>query len=259
MRIAQIVLAAASEFEKKCQRVDFAALSASHEVIVGSTEGAEIAHVYGNGDVRDLKIPFVASRQPVTRKFSLRRPQQPAAIVGFEDVPEAVEETYFASRQQAVAIQGGGEPPHSVVGSFGRASTRNIVEQTVARIHRFRDDITWNVFERVPTPDDLAGVDAWIDPAIDEDDLDGFAAEALVAGTIVVASHTNANSQRLEKGRTGLLVPRNDPNELTHAILAALFKPELRQMKIAAARQTASKFRPRQRLKALTQLYESIR
>ena len=47
--------------------------------------------------------------------------------------------------------------------------------------------------------------------------------------------------------------------EFTHAILAALFKPEFAQQKIDAARQTREKFRPRQRLRVLTQVYESLR
>ena len=55
------------------------------------------------------------------------------------------------------------------------------------------------------------------------------------------------------------LVPPNDANELAHAILAALFKPEFAQQKIDAARQTREKFRPRQRLRVLTQVYESLR
>ena len=98
----------------------------------------------------------------------------------------------------------------------------------------------------------------WVDPALTDDDRDGFVAEALVRGNVVVASRTTINVQRLEKGRTGLLVPPNDPNELTHAILAALFKFELGQIKISAARQTISKFHPRQRLRALTPVYQSL-
>ena len=53
-------------------------------------------------------------------------------------------------------------------------------------------------------------------------------------------------------------MPLDDPNELTHAILAALFKPEVAHSKMEAARQTLSKFRPRQRLRVLTHMYESL-
>jgi glycosyltransferase involved in cell wall biosynthesis len=144
------------------------------------------------------------------------------------------------------------------VASFARASTRNAVEQTMARIHRFRDDIVWDLFAEPPEPEDLARVDLWSDPAVDETDYDGFVAEALVLGLPVVAARTPVNALRLEEGRTGFLVPPKDPNEMTHAILSALFKRERAQEKLAAARQTASKFRARQRIRVLTRMYENL-
>jgi glycosyltransferase involved in cell wall biosynthesis len=98
----------------------------------------------------------------------------------------------------------------------------------------------------------------WVDPTIDFCDFDGFVAEALVVGLQVVASRTPINSARLEQGRTGFLVPPSDPNEMTHAILAALFKPEVAATRVQAARQTISKFRPRQRVRVLSKLYETL-
>jgi hypothetical protein len=62
----------------------------------------------------------------------------------------------------------------------------------------------------------------------------------------------------MEKGRTGVLVPPRDATELTHAILTALFKPESVQPRLSAAQQTISKFRPRQRLRVLLQMYENV-
>jgi glycosyltransferase involved in cell wall biosynthesis len=139
-----------------------------------------------------------------------------------------------------------------------RPSTQNIIDQTHARIHRFRDDIIWHLFTHQPSPAELAQLSAWIDPAVEEDDFDGLTAEALVTGLPVVASRTPINVQRCEQGRTGFLIPPRDPNELVHAILAALFKPEVANPKISAARQTASKFRIRQRLRVLQQIYENV-
>src|SRR5439155_24207542 len=46
MRIAQIVPRNASEYEKKCQRVDRVALAAEHE-IVADEQSADVVHVYG--------------------------------------------------------------------------------------------------------------------------------------------------------------------------------------------------------------------
>ena len=125
-------------------------------------------------------------------------------------------------------------------------------------MHRTREEVVFHRFDGAPSPRDLAAVDLWVDFAIAEDDLDGFVAEAIVAGKRVIATRTAANVQRLEKGRTGSLIPPRDSNEMTHAILAALFKPELSEVRRIAARQTASKFRPRQRARALLRLYERL-
>jgi glycosyltransferase involved in cell wall biosynthesis len=162
-----------------------------------------------------------------------------------------VEEVYFAASAKE-------HERANIIGTFARPSIANIVDQTLHRIGRFRDDVTWKLFDRPPSPDDLAGVDVWVDPAIREGDLDGFVAEAIVSGKSVAASRTEVNAQRLEQGRTGFLVPPDDPNELTHAILAALFKPEVARSKIEAARQTAGKFRPRQRVRVLERIYETV-
>jgi glycosyltransferase involved in cell wall biosynthesis len=256
MRIAQIVLAGASEYERKSQRADRAALAERHEV-VDDPRKAEVAHVYATGtlprrDFIGFPIPYLASAPLAEARWSWSKPVPPRLIVTPENLHEAVEDHYFDVQPRTPADQ------ERKVGSFGRPTTQNMVEQTLHRIHRFRDDVTWKVFAAPPSPEDLVSVDLWADPSVDESDLDGFVAEALVVGLPVVAARTAVNAQRLEKGRTGWLVPPRDPNEMTHAILAALFKPEVAQGKIAASRQTISKFRARQRLRVLTRMYETL-
>ncbi|MEK6374073.1 MAG: hypothetical protein AABO58_15405 [Acidobacteriota bacterium] len=234
MKIAQILVPGASEYERKSQRIDFAALSeAQHEVGVYAdpreVRDADIAHVYGRAK---LRTPHVIDAEVA--------------------LPEAVEELWFGAGSSQLAAS-----RELQAASFLRPGLTNLIHQTYARLHRTRDDIEWRLFERPVTPEEMATIAVWVDPALGDDDRDGFVAEALVAGNVVVASRTTINVQRLEKGRTGILVPANDANELAHAILAALFKPELGQAKTSAARQTISKYRPRQRLRALTQLYDS--
>ena len=267
MRIAQIVLPGASEYERKSQRVDHAALSPRHEVIVSPIENianlqADLAHVYASGELPAaafvrFPLPYVASTDLRPSRWSWRRPVGPRFVVsplGEDPLPEAVEEGYF---------EGPGRPAgnlslQKIVGSFGRPSVRNSVEQTMARIRRFRTDVDWQIFEQPPTPEDLAKVDLWVDPAVDDSDFDGFTAEALVVDLPVVATRTAINVLRLEKGRTGFLVRPRDPNEMTHAILSTLFKAEVAQGRQIAARQTVSKFRARQRLRILTRIYETM-
>jgi hypothetical protein len=259
--IAQLLLDGASEYERKSQRLDFASLAAHHDVRLGDIRAAQIVHVYAAAGfdgraVRDLTVPYVCNVRPKPRRFrQAAQPQRMITPVQGADgttIPEAVEDLYF-------------EPPpprtpgnRLTIGSYIRPTIRNVIELTAARIQRVRDDVDWLLFDAAPSPADLHGVDVWADPAVSEDDFDGFVAEAVVSGTAVVAARTAINTQRLEKGRTGFLVPLRDPNEWTHAILSSLFKQELRQTKMTAATQTVSKFRARQRAGALTKLYESI-
>lgn len=258
MRIVQIVLPGASQYERKSQRADLAALSEKHE-LVDEVKDAQIAHVYASGTLPSTQflkfpIPYVASADITRSRWSFRKPVAPGHVLsplGDQPVPEVVEDAYWREtlpRENAI----------KVVGSFDRPETRNVVEQTLARIHRFRDDVRWKTFTGIPTPDDLAGVDAWADPAVSDSDFDGFVAEAQVVGLPIVAARTPINVLRLEQGRTGLLVPPRDPNEMTHAILSILFKREVADSKRQAARQTVSKFRARQRLRILAHLYESL-
>jgi hypothetical protein len=268
MRIAQIVLPYASEYERKSQRADHAALSERHEVVVSTIAAirdvqADLAHVYANGELpaatfAGFPFPYVASSDVRKSRWQWRAPARPRRVVsplGEDPLPEVVEEGYFA----VAANPQTGESQQKVVGSFGRSSVLNSVEQTMARIRRFRTDVEWQIFEQPPSPEDLGSIDVWVDPAVGENDFDGFTAEALVVGLPVVATRTAINVLRLEQGRTGFLVPPRDPNEMTHVILSALFKTEVAETRQFAARQTVSKFRARHRLRILNRLYDIVK
>ncbi|HVS30650.1 MAG TPA: glycosyltransferase [Thermoanaerobaculia bacterium] len=248
LRILQIVAPDASAYERKCLRIDSATPS---EKFVLVADAPDLVHVYGSPP--PLALPYIASAAPAKSWF--RRSSPPRLVVTPFNLPEAVEEAFF---REAPRLDGWSGAPHLIASFVGsRPGVQNQVEQTMARIHRFRDDIAWRTFDTPPAPDDLREVDVWVDPAIEDGDFDGFTAEAIVAGKRVVAARTPINEHRLEKGRTGFLVPRKDPNELTHAILEALFKSEVARLKIDAARQTVGKFRPRQRLRVLERVYQA--
>ncbi|HEX3579335.1 MAG TPA: hypothetical protein VHY33_12295, partial [Thermoanaerobaculia bacterium] len=173
--IAQLLLPGASEYERKSQQIDFASLSTEHDVRLGDASGADLVHVYAPGEMRiELDVPYVSNVRPKPRRF--RTTLQPERVITpLKDtadsfVPEAVDEKYFGE-----AIREGGKP---TVGTFARPQLRNIIEQTAARIQRYRDDVDWLLFESAPSPDDLRGVDVWVDPAMSENDFDGFVAEA---------------------------------------------------------------------------------
>jgi hypothetical protein len=265
MRIAQLLLPGASSYERKSQRLDAAALATQHDISLihnaGEASGFDLVHVYGPRELSSalfigFPIPYVANGIVRKPRFAFRAPIQPEYLLApvesddFTLLPEAVDDRYFDVQRNPTE--------QVIIGSIDRPGAHNMIEQTIVRIGRFRDDIHWHLFTHEPEPAELAQLLAWIDPAVADDDFDGFTAEALVAGLPVVASRTPVNVQRCEQGRTGLLVPPRDPNELVHAILAALFKPEVAAQRISAARQTASKFRIRQRLRVLAHIYENI-
>jgi len=262
MRIAQVVLPDAPAYERKSQRVDHAALSARHDVMLLGLDdvarsGADVVHVYAAqpylakpslwsaGLSARRWVPFAGLRARRSRENRV-----PVFPLGDQPLPEAIEDFWFETHPRRLASDA------KIIGTFARPDLRSLIDRTLSRIHRFRDDVSWHLFEREPTPEDLRNVDLWADPAVRENDFDGFVAEGLVFGLPLVASRTPINAQRLEQGRTGFLVPVNDPNEMTHAILTALFKTEASESRQNAARQTASKFRARQRLRILERLYE---
>lgn len=253
MRILQSITPGAGEFDRKLQRIDAAALP---QLYVDANP--DLVHVYGPL-AEPPSRPYVAASAPKKRRFALRAPRQPERLFspfpleGHELLPEAVEQRYF---DQPPAPRAASD--RRVVGYFARPSVEIVIEQTQARVARFRDDVDFRSFATTPQPEEFDACDAWIDPAVDDSDLDGFLAEAMVRGLPAIASRTALNVYRGEKGRTAFLVPPRDPNELTHAILAALFKPEFSDARRAAARQTISKFRPRQRERALAALYETL-
>jgi len=129
---------------------------------------------------------------------------------------------------------------------------------TMARLGRFRDDIEWRVFETVPSAAEIRELDLWIDPALDNLDFDGGTAEALCSRKTVVASRTEINRVRTAEGTAAFLVPAGDPNEMTHAILMALFKPELRKPRSQRLITIAERFNGALRSERLLNLYRSI-
>jgi Glycosyl transferases group 1 len=264
MRLAHLILPGASQYERKSQRIDAGQLTAAGHVVEvvdvdvgGNLAGFDLAHVYGPPTLprRRLSVPYVANGEMRRSWWQLPLPQ-PGVVVapvqkeGSTLLPEAVDDPWFGAAEARDA--------RLVVGTFVRPSVKNVIEQTMHRLALTRDDITWYLFDTPPAPEEMREVGVWADPATDGADYDGFTAEALTAGIPVVASRTPVNLQRTGKGRSALLVPPGDPNELSHAILAALFKPEVSQQRAFPARQTIAKFHPRQRLRVLLPLYETL-
>lgn len=225
--------------------------------------GADLVHIYGSpkGDrqwLRTIGRPYLSAFPVPPSRVPWGRVPAPAAIVtplGPDSVPEAVDEEYFAEEDSPPR-------PHGpfVIGSAGpdRKGIDVMTRATMARLGRFRDDVEWRVFETVPSPAELRELDLWIDPALDDLDFDGGTAEALCSRKTVVASRTELNRMRTDDGAAALLVPVGDPNEMTHAILLGLFKPELRKPRSQRLITIGSRFERSARAERLMKLYKSI-
>ena len=225
--------------------------------------GADLVHIYGlpKGDcqwLRRISRPYVAAFSAPRGRLPWTRLPAPEALVtplDPESLPEAVDEDYFAEEDSPPR-------PHGpfVIGSAGpeRKGIAEMTRSTMARLGRFRDDVEWRVFETVPTPGELRELDLWIDPALEELDFDGGTAEALCSRKTVVASRTGINRMRTDQGAAALLVPVGDPNEMTHAILVGLFKPELRKSTSQRLITIGNRFGTSTRAERLMKLYRSI-
>lgn len=287
VKVAQLLLGNASHYDRKCQLIDRETL-ASEAALVTFTAGdgayeddqgeklslgeltarlsrdVDLLHLYGplgkeKAVLRALPVPYVASEQLESGMFSWRAaiPRPAAVISPFRDlmVPEAVDKEFFDMRRPQRTGQ-----ETLFLGTFasGRAGVTELCELTLVRLSRFREDLEWELFETPLSTEALTALNVWIDPAIDPSDYDGFVAEALVAGLPVVACRTPINRQRLEDGAAGYLVPPNDPNELAHAILAALFKPEVTEPRLDRARHSRDRFLPEVRAARLLETYQRV-
>jgi hypothetical protein len=281
MRVAQVLLSCLTLYDQKCQRLDARALASTHDVIQIAfvsdfdsvserrllrtlhTSECDVAHIYGGplppSTARQIVVPFVAAT-PVARgnPFFGRGKRSASRVIppfGPGAIDEPVDEGFLTPFPRR-------EPSGEwIVGSVGphRPAVRQMLELTLTRIHRFREDISWHLLDEAPGPADLAAVDIWVDPAANDGDADGFTAEALVAGLPVVASRTAVNRFRTDDGRAAILVPPGDPNELTHAILTTLFKPETIAGRLAAAREIQPRFSPARRAETLAVVYRELR
>lgn len=273
MRLAQILLDDAAPRQRRLQALDRAALASRVDVVTiaahgglaalrdaVASSGAEVAHVYGPpllpSFVMDaVAVPVVSSGPARRSLLPWRHTRQPDAILGATpetEVPEAVDPGYFEIAARAM-------PTSFRIGCTASRAARALAEGTKHRIERFRDDIRWMFFEGTPAPAEMSLLNVWVGAEEDDDAAESGVPEALAAGRGVVAVASPGNHERLEGGAAGFLVPPGDSNETAHAVLAALFKPELRDARIARGRQKAESWRPERRAERLVAIYDRLR
>lgn len=294
MHVTQLLIDGSSLYEQKCQAIDFGLLSPALAMrrltfdgrVVRDEEGTMIAprvfadflsssgtdllHIYASEPVpanviTKLTVPWIApvSQRP-GRRLPWSRPRVPRVRVPPEwsvespedhPLPEPIDEQYSHSPTTVPAA-----PPPYILGSYTgtRPGVHDFCVEVMARLTRFRDDVDWLLYDEAPSAAEIDAVTAWVDPAINPDDPDGFVAEAMLRRRVVIGSRTAANIYRLEQGTSGFLAPLRDANEMAHAIAQVLFRPELRGPRLANAEHGLSRFDPAQRARVLSVLYEKV-
>lgn len=279
MRVARVLLASFSGFDLKCFRIDRAAGAGASEAswALANAPAAgrspiperqlvrelrafspEIVHVYGTSAVPHTLItvagvPWIADRRLEVRRPLLGRRPRARSKSLIDDVAEPVDDEFFAAASSTIRSE------RPTIGTLRRGSrTASSRELAAARIRRFRDDVEWLLFDTHPGPEAMAALSLWVDPTGDEEDLDGLVCEAIVLGVPVVATRTTANRRRTDDGRAAALCPTDDPNELAHAIVTMLFKPERSAPLCAVARTLRERFRPARRREALLAAYAEV-
>ena len=212
----------------------------------------QLVHIYGCASeprlLAGLSVPWVGEPQKPGGRFPWNRVPPPFALLDdYHRFPESVSRDYLRANP--------GNDGSLMVASVRSPERSSMRERTLARIARFRHDVHWTEFDDMPPAAQFAGAQLWVDAGTDGD---GGSLEALASGIPVVACRSRISVARSNDGRSAWLVPPNDPNELAHAVLSCLFRPELNEARVAAARAERDRFDPQRRAAALLSLYRRV-
>ena len=119
-------------------------------------------------------------------------------------------------------------------------------------------DRAWLPGERSDVPDLFRAMDVFVLPSLAEG-ISNTILEAMASGLPVVATDVGGNSELVEAGRTGFLVPRADPEAMADAIRIYVDDPELRRDHGARGRERCEReFSIGTMVKRYAALYDSL-
>lgn len=129
--------------------------------------------------------------------------------------------------------------------------------QALAHGLHIEDHVIWTGFRR-DVPRLMAALDLLVVPSRSEG-LGLVAAEALAAGTPVIASRTGGLREIVEEGDNGLLVPVDSVDALAHAIDQLLSDPDLRRrMGRSGQEMIRTQFSPAREIAHIRRIYEEL-
>ena len=119
-------------------------------------------------------------------------------------------------------------------------------------------EAAWLPGERSDVPDILRGLDCFVLPSLAEG-VSNTILEAMATGLPVVATHVGGNSELVDDGLTGRLIPPADGEAMATAILAYLDDQATARQHARAARQTAvQRFSLDRMIKDYLSLYDGL-
>lgn len=211
-----------------------------------------LVHLYGRAAdpqlLKGLPVPWIGEPQKAAGPLPWRRIPAAAAVTDdYGRFPESVSREYLGMPAAPA--------PEWMVASVAGPERSEMLERTLERISRFRGDVAWTEFSALPPAEELIRVRLWVDCGVD---ADGGSLEALACGLPVIACRTNLTLARSAGGSAAWLVPPGDANELAHAIVNALFRPERMEHYVSAAQARRNNFDPASRAANLLALYLQV-
>ena len=136
----------------------------------------------------------------------------------------------------------------------GHGALRQALE--TALNHEGARDHVWFAGERSDVADIMRGLDCFVLPSRGEG-ISNSILEAMASSLPVIATRVGGNSELIESGMTGLLVPAGSPHALTTAMLDYFVERSLARRHGRAARQVAhSRFSLKRMVFDYSELYE---
>jgi sugar transferase (PEP-CTERM/EpsH1 system associated) len=138
----------------------------------------------------------------------------------------------------------------------GEGPLRQALQQLLA--DSGHETLTWMAGERHDVPDVMRGLDAFVLPSRAEG-ISNTILEAMATGLPIVATDVGGNSELLDDGVSGRLVPADDIDALARAMLDDLRNPLRARQRGAVARDVAQRrFSLDQMVSAYGDLYERL-
>jgi sugar transferase (PEP-CTERM/EpsH1 system associated) len=139
---------------------------------------------------------------------------------------------------------------------IGEGSERQHLEQVAQEIG-VMDRVIWAGY-RANVPSLLTAFDIFVQPSLHEG-LPNTVLEAMAAGIPVVATRVGGTPELVVNGKTGMLVPKSDPDSLADVITLLLESPEARESMGRAGRQRVQQhFSVEKMVQKTEQLYEEL-